>query len=45
MIVDRERLLVDWNRRPDGRRYKVRIDRRARSVYIQILRLELVGWY
>lgn len=45
MIVDRERLLVDWGRRPDGRKHKVRIDRQARTIYVQILRLELVVWY
>jgi hypothetical protein len=45
-IIDTNHLVVDWHRpRPDGRRFKVRRDRRASSVYLQVLRLEIVVWY
>jgi len=46
-FIDTKRLIVDWHRRPrpDGRRFRVRRNRRAGSVYVQVLRLEIVVWY
>lgn len=46
-IIDRKHLLVSYHStpRPDGRKRKVRHDKRASSIYVQILGLEIVGWY
>ena len=38
-------LHVDWYKRPGGRKYGFRHVKRAKSVYFQVLRLEVVFWY
>lgn len=47
MIIDTKHLVVDWNRkpRPDGRRFKVRVNDNVYTFYMQVLRLEIVVWY
>lgn len=40
-------LIVDWMKtpRPDGRKFKVRLNKKVASVYVQISHLEVVLWY
>lgn len=44
-LVDKRYLLVDWYGRPGGRKFKFRHIKRAKSIYIQIFRLEVSVWY
>lgn len=38
-------LTIDWTRRPDGRKFRFRHNKKVSSIYIQIFRLEIGAWY
>jgi hypothetical protein len=46
-LVDRKRLVVAHSAslRPDGRRWRMRRDHRAHSLYVLMRRWEIVIWY
>lgn len=45
LIIKSKGIYLAWHKRPDGRGHRFRVNKRARSLYVQILRFELVVWY